>query len=73
MKKHLLLALGVAAIYFAAREYGIHSFDDLKKKLRPYLGALDIEEIIAALQSDSVPTSPSFRNDAGVSDVPHES
>jgi len=73
MKKHLLLALGIAAIYSAAREYGIHSFDDLKKKLRPYLGSLDIEEILGALQNDSTPSSPASNMGNRMSDVPHES
>jgi hypothetical protein len=72
MKKHLLLALGIAALYMAAREYGINSFDDLKRKLRPYLGALDIDEILAALQQDS-PSSPANRMEGRMNDIPHES
>lgn len=45
MKKHILLALGAAAIYLAAKEYGINSLDDLKKLLRPYMKMLDLNSI----------------------------
>lgn len=73
MKKHFLLALGIAAIYMAAREYGIHSFDDLKRKLKPYLGALDMDEILSAFQNDNSPSSPMPRMGNRSNDVPHES
>ena len=77
MKKHILLAVGVAALYLAAKEYGINSFDDLKKLLRPYLGALDMDEITKLLTSDDEPGragSPGRMDmQSHVAGVPHES
>lgn len=48
MKKQILLAIGVAALYAAAREYGINSVDDLKKLVSPYLKLLNPEELLEA-------------------------
>ena len=45
MKKELLLAVGVIALYAAAKEYGVNSLDDLKKIVSPYLKMLDIEKL----------------------------
>jgi hypothetical protein len=73
MKKHILLAIGVAAIYMAAKEYGINSIDDLKKVLKPYLGALDMDEISNLLKDDSHSAgSPSSMHNR-LTGVPHES
>lgn len=41
MKKELLLTVAAIALYAAAREYGIHSLGDLKRKVSPYLKLLD--------------------------------
>jgi hypothetical protein len=46
MKKQLLLAIGIAALYAAAREYGINSIDDLKKLAQPYLKLLDMKDLV---------------------------
>jgi hypothetical protein len=48
MKKQILLAIGVAALYAAAKEYGINSIDDLKKMVSPYLKMLDMKELANA-------------------------
>ena len=45
MKKEILLAIGVIALYAAAKEYGVNSLDDLKKIVSPYLKMLDMEEL----------------------------
>ena len=45
MKKEILLAIGVIALYAAAKEYGVNSLDDLKKIMSPYLKLLDMEEL----------------------------
>lgn len=47
MKKEILLAIGVIALYAAAREYGVNSLDDVKKMLSPYLKMLDLKELTA--------------------------
>ncbi len=83
MKKHIFLAIGVAALYMAAKEYGINSLDDLKKALKPYLGVLDINELSALLETENDPyESGSAVGSMGtmnsdtqsrVSRVPHES
>jgi hypothetical protein len=45
MKKEILLALGLIALYAAARDYGVNSLDDLKKMMSPYLKMLDLKEL----------------------------
>ena len=45
MKKELLLAVGVIALYAAAKEYGINSLDDLRRVMSPYLKMLDLKEL----------------------------
>ena len=45
MKKEILLAIGVIALYAAAKEYGVNSLDDLKKIASPYLKMLDLKEL----------------------------
>lgn len=47
MKKEILLAIGVIALYAAAREYGVTSLDDLKKMMSPYLKMIDLKELTA--------------------------
>jgi hypothetical protein len=73
MKKHILLAIGVAAIYMAAKEYGINSVDDLKRVLKPYLGALDMDEISSLFNSDNSNMGRSMDSQSRVAGVPHES
>jgi hypothetical protein len=48
MKKQLLLIAGIVALYMAAKEYGINSFEDLKRAAQPYLKMLDIKELTVA-------------------------
>jgi hypothetical protein len=48
MKKQLLLVAGIVALYMAAKEYGVNSFDDLKRLVSPYLKMLDIRELTVA-------------------------
>jgi hypothetical protein len=45
MKKQVFLAVGLIALFLAAKEYGINSLDDLKKALAPYLKALDLKQL----------------------------
>ncbi len=78
MKKHILLGVGLAALYLAAKEYGINSVDDLKRVLKPYLNALDMDEISAVLRGESSsisssPSSPAASQPGRMTDVPHES
>ncbi len=48
MKKEILLAVGVIALYAAAKEYGVTSLDDVKKLMSPYLKMLDLKELTNA-------------------------
>jgi hypothetical protein len=48
MKKQAFLIIGLVALYMAAKEYNIHSVEDLKKALSPYLKGLDLEKLIEA-------------------------
>jgi hypothetical protein len=45
MKKQVLLAVGLIALFLAAKEYGINSLDDLKKIVGPYLKAIDLKQL----------------------------
>lgn len=78
MKKHILLGVGLAALYLAAKEYGINSVDDLKRVLRPYLNALDLDEISAFMRGENSsisggPSSPTASQPGRMTDIPHES
>jgi len=46
MKKQAFLVIGLVALYMAAKEYNIHSIEDLKKALSPYLKGLDLQKLI---------------------------
>jgi hypothetical protein len=71
IKKHIYLAVGLVALYLAAKEYGINSLDDLKKTLKPYLGVLDMDEINSLLHTDD--SSAPGEGQTRMSGVPHES
>jgi hypothetical protein len=45
MKKEILLAIGVAALYAAAKEYGINSVADIRRLASPYLKLLDLGDL----------------------------
>ena len=40
MKKLILLAVGIAGLYYAAKKYGINSLADLKEMVMPKLKEL---------------------------------
>jgi hypothetical protein len=42
IKKEVYLGIAAIALYAAAREYGIHSLADAKRKLGPYLKWVDV-------------------------------
>jgi hypothetical protein len=46
LKKEILLGVGAVALYMAAREYGIHSLSDLRKKVGPYMKWVEVIEAL---------------------------
>jgi len=70
MKKHIFLAVGIAALYMAAKEYGINNLDDLKRVLKPYTGMLDMNELTELLGGEEESSSS---NSGRASRVTHES
>lgn len=56
LKKDILLGVGAVALFLAAREYGINSPADFKKKVGPYLKWIDvIDALIKAEQPKRKP------------------
>ena len=43
-----MLAIGVIALYAAAKEYGINSLDELRRVMSPYRKMLDLKELAEA-------------------------
>jgi len=51
MKKEILLGIAFAALYAAAKEYGIKSLDDLKAKASPYMKLLELADLMKTHES----------------------
>jgi hypothetical protein len=47
LKKEILLGIGIIALYAAAKEYGINSLGDMKRKVVPYLKWVDVLEALS--------------------------
>jgi hypothetical protein len=44
MKKVVLMAIGAAALYQAARKYGINSFEDLRNTFKKLMDKINLKE-----------------------------
>ena len=48
MVKQLLLAVGIVALYLAAKEYGVNSLDDVKRMVANALKIVDPDALARA-------------------------